>query len=380
LFKTFVGCRIIVIIIVVNALLKRERVLTGPTPGVTRDAISIEWSWEGRPVQLVDTAGMIRLHSNYKGGQSLSSSSSVQKVRVDSSSHSSLSLNTEFAGDSDVKALERQNIQIQDMAVKDALRAMKMTDVAVLVLDAGAKRLHRRELALAKAVLDEGRALVIAANKMDLVVQKAPPHYRRRHDDDDDDEEDDDDVGSYTKSDFARDVREQLESRFPMLRQTPIVPMSSLSGEGVEDLMPVVFRARDRWARTISTGALNRWLEDVVMMHQQSSVTHETNKIKYIMQTKGRPPTFLLFLNGSRSTISDSTLRFLTRQLQDSFQMYGMNVRLVAKNSSKDSDIRPKRKRSGSGLGGHEARKKRTIKLLQTTGQPKKQRRKAKRR
>jgi GTPase len=365
---------------VVNALLKRERVLTGPTPGVTRDAISIEWSWEGRPVQLVDTAGMIRLHSNYKVGQP----SSIKKVKLASSPSSSSSLNREFAGDGSGrgadKRLEMQNIQIQDMAVKDALRAMKMTDVAVLVLDAGAKRLHRRELALAKAVLDEGRALVIAANKMDLVLQKVQ-HYHRDDDDDDYDNDDaeDEDNGSYTKSDFTRDVRDQLESRFPMLRQTPIVPMSSLSGEGVHDLMPVVFRARDRWALTISTGELNRWLEDVLMVHQQSSVTHETNKIKYIMQTKGRPPTFLLFLNGSSSTISDSTLRFLTRQLQDSFQMYGMNVRLIAKNSSK-GDIRPKRKRGGSGLGGHEARKKRTIKLLQTTGSPKKQRRKSKRR
>jgi predicted GTPase len=53
---------------------------------------------------------------------------------------------------------------------------------------------------------------------------------------------------------YALDVRQQIDTRFPMLRSTPVVLMSSLTGESVKDLMPVVFCARDRWAQKVNTG------------------------------------------------------------------------------------------------------------------------------
>eukprot|EP01082_Thalassiosira_pseudonana_P000846 g1337.t1 g1337 contig10:1882290-1882865(+) len=167
---------------------------------------------------------------------------------------------------------ERSN-EIEDLAVLDAMRAMKFADVAVLVLDAQARYIQRQELAIADAVVREGRALVVAANKMDLIV----------------------DAG-YTKEDFANAVQEQIEKRFPMLRKTPVIAMSSLYGKNVHKLMPVVFEARDRWSRVVSTGMLNRWLEEVLDEHSPPSQQGRPTKIKYILQTKGRPPTFLLFL------------------------------------------------------------------------------------
>ena len=143
----------------VNALLKQERVITGPTPGLTRDSIAVKWSWRGRPVQLADTAGI------RKG---------AQRDRSD---------------------------DIEDLAVQDAMRAMKIADVAVLVLDAEARVLQRQELAIADAVVKEGRSLVVAANKMDLLI---------------DDE--------YSKEDYAEAVQEQIEIRFPMLRKNTCRP------------------------------------------------------------------------------------------------------------------------------------------------------------
>jgi GTP-binding protein len=60
---------------------------------------------------------------------------------------------------------------MEDLAVQDAMRAMKVADVAVLVLDAQATKLQRQELAIADAVVKEGRALVVVANKQDLVIE-----------------------------------------------------------------------------------------------------------------------------------------------------------------------------------------------------------------
>ncbi|KAL7447527.1 hypothetical protein ACHAXM_010805 [Skeletonema potamos] len=287
----------------VNSLLGEERVIAGDTPGLTRDSISIPWLWEDKPVQIVDTAGIRR---------------GVKRERSD---------------------------EIEDLAVLDAMRAMKLADVAVLVLDAQALYIQRQELAIADAVVREGRALVVAANKMDLVV---------------DDE--------YSKHDFARAVQEQIEVRFPMLRKTPVVAMSSLLGHNVKKLMPTVFEARDRWARVIPTGMLNRWLKDVLDEHSPPSQAGRATKIKYIIQTKGRPPTFLLFCNVSELPVN--YLRYLTRHFQDSFNMFGMEVRLVVKKSDENPYANKSNKKTVVGIGGWKGRQKRMIARLKKTGMP----------
>jgi GTP-binding protein len=279
----------------VNTLLKSERVLTGPTPGLTRDAIAVEWTWKDKPIQLVDTAGIRKMTR-----------------RLDDS--------------------------IEDMSVADALRAMKVAEVAVLVLDAEALFLHRQELAICNAVIEEGRALVIAANKMDLLEMSS----------------------KYTPQDFANGVQEQLEQRIPILRNTPVVPMSCLSGEGIDNLLPVVLDARDRWARTISTGLLNRWLKEVVDGARTPMVKGIPAKLKYIIQTKGRPPTFIIFSNVDE--LPDAYLRYLTKHFQESFELYGMPVRIIVQKSAKQNPYdKEKKQRSGFGLGGRDARQRRRV-------------------
>mmetsp|Transcript_8285 Transcript_8285/g.18734 ORF Transcript_8285/g.18734 Transcript_8285/m.18734 type:complete len:721 (-) Transcript_8285:33-2195(-) len=277
----------------INSLLRQERVITGPTPGLTRDAITIPWTYKGRPVQLVDTAGLRK------------------------------------------KPSQRTDQEIEDMAVLDAMRAMKTADVALLVLDARALYLQRHEIGIAQAVLKEGRALVVIANKMDLLVNE-----------------------EYTAQDFENSVRQQLEERFPLLRQTPIVAVSSLTGEAVESVLPVIFRARERWQRTIPTGVLNRWLLEVMIEQAPPRTNGMPTKIKYMIQTKGRPPTFLLFCNTSR--LPESYLRYLTRHFQDSFEFFGMPVRLSVKESAPTNPFTT-RKKTGLGIGGREARWERKL-------------------
>jgi GTP-binding protein len=211
--------------------------------------------------------------------------------------------------------------------------------------------LQRQELAIADAVVREGRSLVVAANKMDLLV---------------DDE--------YTARDYATAVQEQIEARFPMLRKTPVVPMSSLTGENVHRLMPVVFNARDRWEQVINTGMLNRWLSEVLDTQAPPLHNGRPIKIKYIMQTKGRPPTFLLFCNVEE--LPTSYLRYLTRNFQETFQMYGMEVRMAIKKSA-GNPYENKKKSKSIGIGGWEGRQRRMIKSLKKTGAPPKRKRRS---
>jgi GTP-binding protein len=110
-----------------NKILGEERVLTGPEAGITRDAIAVEYMFEGRPLKLVDTAGM-RKKSNVVG-------------------------------------------KLEKLAVADSLRSIQYAHVVILVLDAQMP-LEKQDNAIAALVEQEGRALVLAVNKWDTVDDK----------------------------------------------------------------------------------------------------------------------------------------------------------------------------------------------------------------
>jgi len=111
----------------VNRMIGEERLLTGPEAGITRDTISVEWEWRGRPVKLFDTAGMRK------------------RARIDE--------------------------KLEKLAVADSLRAIRFAEVVVVLLDATIP-FEKQDLTLADLTEREGRAVVIGLNKWDLVADK----------------------------------------------------------------------------------------------------------------------------------------------------------------------------------------------------------------
>ena len=107
-----------------NRLLGEERAVTGPEPGITRDAIAVAWSHRGRPIKLVDTAGMRR------------------RAKVIG--------------------------KLEQMSVSDTLRVIRLAEIVLLVLEAD-MALERQDLTIARMVVEEGRGLVIVVNKWDTV-------------------------------------------------------------------------------------------------------------------------------------------------------------------------------------------------------------------
>ncbi len=112
----------------VNRLLDEDRMLTGPEAGITRDSIASEWTWQGREVKLVDTAGLRK------------------KARISE--------------------------KLESMSASDTIRAIQYAQIVVLVLDAN-EGLEKQDLTIASKVIDEGRALIIAMNKWDAVDDRA---------------------------------------------------------------------------------------------------------------------------------------------------------------------------------------------------------------
>jgi len=238
-----------------NRLLGEERAVTGPEPGITRDAIDVEWSWKGRPVRLVDTAGMRR------------------RARVH-------------------EPLER-------LSCADARRALDYAEVVVLVLD-GALGLDRQDLTIGRRIVEEGRAIVVALNKADLL----------------------DDKGAALAA-----LRRRLDEALAQAGGPPVVALSALTGRGVEGLLPAAFAARERWNRRIETGPLNRWLEEVVAAHPPPVVAGRRLKLRYMTQIKARPPTFALFASRP-AELPVSYQRYLANRLREAFDLGGVPLRL----------------------------------------------------
>lgn len=243
-----------------NRLVGEERVLTGPEAGITRDSIRVEWQWRGRPIRLVDTAGMRR------------------RSRIDK--------------------------RLEAASVADTLDAIRLADVVVVVLDAG-DMLEKQDLAVAGRVIEEGRALVIAVNKTDLLA---------------------DDQAKSTKA--WKKLRDRLESSFAQVKDVPIVGFSALTGRGVERLMPKVFETYDIWNKRLTTPILNRWLREMETLHPPPLAKGRRIRLRFMTQTKIRPPTYMISVSQPEE-LGDDYLRFLVNRLRDDFSMPGVPIRVT---------------------------------------------------
>lgn len=243
-----------------NALLGEERVLTAPEPGTTRDSIAVDFPHAGRTLRLIDTAGLRR------------------KARV-----------TE---------------RVEQMAVDDTLRAIRLAHVAILVLDAEAV-LDKQDLAIARWVVEEGRALVIAVNKWDAVADRQAS---------------------------LRRLSDRLQTSLPQVVGVPTVTISALKHQRLDALLDAVLKIYEVWNTRVSTGQLNRWLEGMQTGHAPPLAKGRTNRLRYMTQIKARPPTFGLWCS-QPGELPDSYQRYLVNGLRDAFGLQGVPIRLLLRGS-----------------------------------------------
>ncbi len=242
----------------VNALLQDERMLTGPEAGVTRDAITTAWEYQGRKINLVDTAGL--------------------------------------------RKQSRISDSLEKMSAASTKRAAFLAQVVVLVLDADAV-LDKQDLTIARQVLDEGRALVIAVNKWDVANRK----------------------------EALDQLNYKLRTSLTQAEGVPTVTISALKGEGLDKLMRAVFKVYDRWNIRIPTSPLNKWFADVTDNNPPPlGKNNRRIKLRYITQAKTRPPAFFIFSSNPEG-LPDSYLRYLINNLRETFDMGGIPIRITVR-------------------------------------------------
>lgn len=243
-----------------NTILGFERVMTGPEAGTTRDAIAVKWEYEGRPFRLVDTAGMRR------------------RARIEN-------------------ALER-------LSVADTLRAIRLAEVVILVVDA-TLGVEKQDLTIAQHVEEEGRALVVAVNKWDAVTEREKT---------------------------MRAIRDRLLASLSQLPDVPVVTLSALNGKNTGGLLDAVLKTYEIWNARVPTARLNRWLAAMESRHPAPMAGGRPNRIKYITQIKARPPTFALWASRP-ADLPDDYCRYIVNGLRKDFNLPGVPVRLLARAS-----------------------------------------------
>ena len=111
------------------------------------------------------------------------------------------------------------------------------------------------------------------------------------------------------------------------MKGIPVVPISALTGAGIEKLMPAVRSVWRVWNIRIPTGELNRWFEHAIARHPPPLVEGRRLKPRYITQAKARPPTFVMF--GTRAELTpEDWQRYLVNSLRETFKLPGTPIRL----------------------------------------------------
>ena len=240
----------------VNRLLGEERMIASDVPGTTRDSIAVDLERDGRKYRLVDTAGLRR------------------KAKVEEA--------------------------VEKFSIVKTLQSIEECQVAVILLDAS-EGVTEQDAAVLGAVLDAGRALVVAINKWDGL------------------------------STYQREQTEALLGRkLAFVDWAEAVRISALHGSGLRELFKAIHRAYASATREFSTAEVTRALEAAYAANPPPTVRGHVAKLRFAHPGGENPPTFIVHGNRLR-TLNDTYKRYLENFFRKRFKLVGTPVRFVFK-------------------------------------------------
>ncbi len=196
--------------------------------------------------------------------------------------------------------ITRDSIQIEWQWKKKTLHL----HVVVLVVDAS-MMLERQDLNIARLVIEEGRSLLIAVNKWDLIRNK---------------------------NKAVKELQRRVKTSLPQVKDISYVPISALEKTNLDMMIEKCFVVYDVWNQRVPTAKLNRWFEAIVQRHPPPLVQGRRLKLRYITQIKTRPPSFACFCN-QPDQVPESYKRYVINELRKQFTLPGVPIRLLMKTS-----------------------------------------------
>jgi GTP-binding protein len=199
----------------------------------------------------------------------------------------------------------RIEADLEKKSVSASIEALKMAEVVALTVDA-TLGLHEQDLQIGRLIEREGRACVLVLNKWDAVQDRQKTRQA---------------------------ISDRLETSMAQMRGIPVVTISALTGAGVDKFLPTIRAAHAVWNIRVPTGELNRWFETALERHQPPLVDGRRLKLRYITQTKARPPSFLIF--GTRAELMpEDYQRYLVNGLREHFKLPGTPIRISTRGTT----------------------------------------------
>jgi GTP-binding protein len=242
----------------VNKLLGEERVIVSDVAGTTRDAIDTKLMYKEQAITLIDTAGLRRR----------------SKVEED----------------------------LEYYSVVRTLGAVERSDVTVVMID-GTEGLTEQDKKIAGYAHEQGRGMIIAVNKWDLVPKE-----------------------TNTMRDFERVLRAELQ----FLSYAPIIFISAMTGQRLYSLLDLSLDVNEARSMRIPTGRFNEILQDAMAMNQPPSDKGVRLKIFYGSQVQVNPPVFVLHVN-RKDLLHFSYERYLENRIRQEYGFMGTPIMLIAK-------------------------------------------------
>ncbi|NLJ78416.1 MAG: ribosome biogenesis GTPase Der [Tissierellia bacterium] len=237
----------------INKILGEERVIVTDIPGTTRDAVDTYFTHRDNKYLFIDTAGLRRKRSIYE--------------------------------------------DIERYSVARTLSAVDRTDICIIMIDA-IEGITEQDTKIAGYAHENGKGLLIAVNKWDLVEKESDTYNR-----------------------IERDIRMKLA----FMPYAPIVFISAKTGRRLDKLFEFLQAINNNYSLRISTGVLNDIINEAVLLNQPPSDKGVRLKIYYGTQVSVRPPKFLIFIN-RRRLMHFSYRRYLENQIRQYFGFEGVPI------------------------------------------------------
>jgi GTP-binding protein len=174
---------------------------------------------------------------------------------------------------------------------------------------------------IAGYVWEAGKGLVVVVNKWDLVVPK----------------------DDHTLDFFTKKIQRELH----FIREVPMLFTSALTRQRVRRILDLALDVKDLRVQRISTGELNKVIQDALKKHQPVSHSGKMLKLRYVTQVGISPPTFVFFVNDPE-IVHFSYRRFLENQLREQFKFTGTALRLIFRSSREAPEVAFSRTNAGA--------------------------------
>jgi GTP-binding protein len=248
-----------------NRLLGEDRVMVSDIPGTTRDAIDTRYEHEdGSIYNIIDTAGIRRKRS-----------------------------------------IEDQSLE--RYSVLRSIAAIRRCNVAILIIDAQ-DGVTEQDMRIAGLIRDEGKAVILAVNKWDVIEKETGT------------------LEAY---------RDQVLDRLKFINYAPVLFISALTGQRVSQVWEMVSIVYAQAGRRIPTGILNELIGEAQMALQPPMEGGQRLKIYYATQQGTYPPSFLLFVNNPQ-LMHFAYERYLENQMRKAFEFTGTPIRFYLRERDKE--------------------------------------------